>query len=77
MADNDFPSLDIEKVNRAMATRRVSVEYSLRSVPQEGLEGERTKLDLTGSANFVLLSKHHVDKGFMHICTILAGKSNR
>ena len=41
MADNDFPSRR-RKVNRAMATRRVPVEYILRRVPQERLEGERT-----------------------------------
>ena len=33
MDDNDLPSI-------CMATRRVSVEYNLRRVPQEGLEGE-------------------------------------
>ena len=30
-----------------MATRRVSVEYIPRRVPQEGLEGERTYQDQT------------------------------
>ena len=39
MDENDLQSKE-RKVNRAMAIRRVPVEYILRRVPQEGLEGE-------------------------------------
>ena len=48
MDDNALPFKGIEKVNRAMATRRVPVEYILRRVLQEGFEGERTRQDQRG-----------------------------
>ena len=49
------------KVNRAMATRRVPVEYILRRLPSAN--DNQTQWD----NNVALLSKHDVDNGIMHI----------
>ena len=40
-----------------MATRRVPVEYILRRVPQEGLEGERTLQDQTISHHYAYMHR--------------------
>ena len=72
MANNDFPSIDIEKLIELWKQEKClwNIRLDFRSVQQEDLK--ENPLD-----NFVLLSKHHVDKGSMHICMILAGKSYR
>ena len=61
MDDNDLPSKDIDKL-----IRRVPVEYILRRVPQEGLEGE--PVDRIREA---------FDNTQVHICIIFAGKEQQ
>ena len=67
MADNDFPSIDIEKLIELWQQEECLWNISLEGYHKKDLNGNQ----LTGSERLLTINTQ------AHICMIFAGKSNR